>query len=253
MEYQWANVGRTTNGGSTVTTSTTGLDPVVSDTLGPEGNYLFVTPLTLDARANRIWLGGNFLFRGNDFGAAWVKAGQAMPDGGRVSAIAVSPADSSVILSGTHKGDIVRTQIGTDGTALQLSIRPRAGWVTSIAFDPRADNTIYATYGNFGGAHVYRSLDGGANWQSLDGSGAGSVPDIPVHSLVVDPDDPLRLYLGTDLGVMVSIDGGRTWMTEETGFGPAVTMWLSIVRATDGQKYLFAFTHGRGAWRVRLP
>ena len=30
--------------------------------------------------------------------------------------------------------------------------------------------------------------------------------------------DQQRLYLGTDLGVMVSIDGGRTWMTEETGF-----------------------------------
>ena len=64
---------------------------------------------------------------------------------------------------------------------------------------------------------------------------------------------PQRLYLGTDLGVMVSIDGGRTWMSEETGFGPAVTMWLSIVKTAEGQKYLFAFTHGRGAWRVRLP
>ena len=40
------------------------------------------------------------------------------------------------------------------------------------------------------------------------------------------------LYLGTDLGVMVSLDGGRTWMSEETGFGPAVTMWLQIVKAT---------------------
>ena len=36
------------------------------------------------------------------------------------------------------------------------------------------------------------------------------MPDIPVHSIVVDPDDSQRLYLGTDLGVMVSIDGGRT-------------------------------------------
>ncbi len=67
-----------------------------------------------------------------------------------------------------------------------------------------------------------------------------------------DPDDSQRLYLGTDLGVMVSIDGGRSWMTEETGFGPAVTMGLSIVRNPAGQKLLFAFTHGRGAWRVRL-
>ena len=63
---------------------------------------------------------------------------------------------------------------------------------------------LYATYGNFGGAHVYRSIDGGATWQSIDGSGSTGLPDIPVHSIVVDPDDSQRLYLGTDLGVMVS-------------------------------------------------
>jgi hypothetical protein len=39
---------------------------------------------------------------------------------------------------------------------------------------------------------------------------------------------------------------------EETGFGPAVTMWLSLIRTPAGQKQLFAFTHGRGAWRVTL-
>jgi hypothetical protein len=253
VEYQWANVGRTINGGTNVTISTTGLDPVVADTLGPDGNYLFVTPFTLDAAANRIWLGGNFLFRGNNFGASWAKTGDAMPDGGRVSAITVSPANNGVIVSGTHKGDIVRTLVGTDGNTMQSSTRPRAGWVTSIAFDPRSFNSVYATYGNFGGAHVYRSLDGGMSWQSIDGSGAGGLPDIPVHSVALDPDDPLRVYLGTDLGVIVSLDGGKTWMTEESGFGPAVTMWLSIVKTPGGAKYLFAFTHGRGAWRVRLP
>jgi hypothetical protein len=50
----------------------------------------------------------------------------------------------------------------------------------------------------------------------------------------------------------VSVDGGHTWMSEETGFGPAVTMWLSLIRTPAGQKLLFAFTHGRGAWRVTL-
>ena len=104
----------------------------------------------------------------------------------------------------------------------------------------------------FGGAHVFRSIDNGQTWRSLDGSGPTGLPDIPVHSIVVDPDDRQRLYLGTDLGVIVSIDGGQTWMSEETGFGPAVTMWLSLIRTPAGQKQLFAFTHGRGAWRVAL-
>ena len=51
------------------------------------------------------------------------------------------------------------------------------------------------------------------------------MPERSIGSL--RPDDRQRLYLGTDLGVMVSIDGGNTWMREATGFGPAVTMCRS--------------------------
>jgi hypothetical protein len=252
MEFQWASLGRTTNGGTNISTARIGLDPIVSSTLGPEGNYLFITPFASDASGDRIWLGGNFLYRGLNFGQTWQKVGNAMPDGARISAVAVSPGSATTIVVGTEKGDIVRTESVGDAPAVQLAARPRAGWVTAVAFDARDVNVLYATYGNFGGAHVWRSTNGGAAWQSIDGSGTTGVPDIPVHSIVVDPDDSQRLYLGTDLGVMVSIDGGRSWMTEETGFGPAVTMWLSLIRTPSGQKQLFAFTHGRGAWRVTL-
>lgn len=257
VEYQWANLGRTTNGGSTFDRSLTGLDPVISDTLGPDANYLFVTPFAMDsASPYRVWLGGASLYRSGSAGAApWSKVGPFALGGGLVSAVAVSPRSSQVVMTGSTTGEILWTRNGLDSPASVTfqSSRPRSGWVTSIAFDPRAENVVYATYGNFGGAHVYRSSDGGNSWQSLDGSGATAIPDIPVHSLVVDPDDSQRLYLGTDLGVVVSIDGGRSWMSEETGFGPAVTMWLAALRTPAGEKYLFAFTHGRGAWRARLP
>ena len=252
VEYQWANVGRTTNGGLNFNTARTGLDPVMTSTLGPEGNYLFIVPFTHDPGANNIWLGGDYLYRGSNFGQTWQKVGSQMPDGARISAIAVSSRRAGTLAVATDKGDIGRADGSGDTTALLRVGRPRSGWVTSLAFDPRDDNVLYATYGNFGGAHVFRSIDGGATWQSIDGSGAAGVPDVPVHSLVVDLDDSQRLYIGTDLGVMVSVDGGRSWMTEETGFGPAVTMWLSLIRTPSGQKQLFAFTHGRGAWRVNL-
>jgi len=257
VEFQWSNIGRTTNGGSTFDRSRTGLDLIVSDTLGPVANFLFVTPFAMDpAPPHRVWLGGTSLYRSGSAGAApWSKAGSSgWPGDGLVSAVTVSARSSQVVVAGTTAGDIIWTanaQAAPSAITFQSS-RPRAGWVTSVALDPRADSVVYATYGNFGGHHVYRSIDGGRTWQSLDGTGSEALPDIPVHALVVDPDDSQRLYLGTDLGVMISVDGGRSWMSEETGFGPAVTRWLSAVRTPLGEKYLFAFTHGRGAWRVAL-
>jgi hypothetical protein len=253
MEYQWASLGRTINAGLNISQSRTGLDPIFADNLGPEGNYLFIAPFTHDPVSNVIWLGGEFLYQGGSFGQSWSKVvSSRAPDGGRISAIAISPGGTTVF-AGTDRGHILRTTNATQPVAAITfsTTQPRQGWVTSIAVD--ADSgAVYATYGNFGGAHVFRSTDSGASWQSLDGSGSTGLPDIPVHSIVVDPDDQQRLYLGTDLGVMVSIDGGQTWMSEETGFGPAVTMWLSLNRTSAGQKQLFAFTHGRGAWRVNL-
>jgi hypothetical protein len=59
------------------------------------------------------------------------------------------------------------------------------------------------------------------------------------------------LYVGTDIGVFVSLNGGLTWARENTGFSNTVVESLSI--GSFGSKLaLFAFTHGRGGWRVAL-
>jgi uncharacterized protein (TIGR03437 family) len=94
-------------------------------------------------------------------------------------------------------------------------------------------------------------VDAGVTWREIDGSGAGTLPDIPVNCIVPDPTNPLRLYLGTDMGVFVSIDGGATWAVENNGFANAPIESLSLL-TTGGTTWLFAFTHGRGAHRVAL-
>jgi hypothetical protein len=158
-------------------------------------------------------------------------------------------SNGDVVLGGTAEGHIVRTSQGTQAnsaTPWQIT-RPREGFVSWIAFDPSDPNVVYATYAGFGGTHVWMSTDAGVSWAPRD----STLPDMPVHSLAVDPTRPNRLYLGTDLGVFVSLDRGLSWAVENTGFANAVTETVLVGQGVNGPA-VYAFTHGRGAWRADL-
>ena len=213
-----------------------------------DAGFLLVAPLVMDPTdAQRLWTGGSRLWRSNDQGDTWSAAGA--PVAASISAIAVAPSDPNFVLAGTKAGVIHRTAIGltTTPTTAWLSVTPRTGYVSSLAFDPTNANVAYATYSTFGGIHVYKTLNAGATWADADGTGVTGIPDIPVHTVVVDPVDTQRLYAGTDLGVFVSLNGGTTWAVENTGFAKVITESLVVNGAN-----LYAFTHGRGAWRVPL-
>jgi len=122
-----------------------------------------------------------------------------------------------------------------------------------VIYDPLDENIAYATYSSFGGEHVWKSTDGGVSFFAIDGQGAGRLPDLPVHSLAIDPLNTDHLYIGTDLGVFFSRDGGLNWQVETTGFGSAIVEQLVVNHPEDGgTTYLFAFTYGRGVWRAPL-
>ncbi len=239
-EYQYANLFRSTNGGLSFVRKTSGL---------ANQEFLFVTPFVLDANfPRRLWIGGRYMWRTTNRGDNWLAASAPLPS--LVSAIAVQPGNSDVVLAGTKDGHIVRTTSATTATAAtQWNVqRPREGFVSWIAFDPTEKNVAYATYAGFGGTHLWMSTDAGATWTARD---SASLPDMPIHSLAVDPTRPNRLYLGTDLGVFVSLDRGLTWAVENTGFANAVTETVLIGAGVNGPA-VYAFTHGRGAWRAEL-
>ena len=54
-----------------------------------------------------------------------------------------------------------------------------------------------------------------------------------------------------DRTVPYNVDDGATWAQENAGFGNIVTESLHLQRE-GAKRMLYAFTHGRGAWRVRL-
>lgn len=235
-EYQWASIAR--------------IDPTNHYKLtaiypGLTGKFLFITPYVLDPNdSSRLWLGGENVFSSPDRGSTWgIVSGKT---DGTVSAIAATPLRANRILAGTTSGSIIRNDDAVSGheSTAWPSAHPRDGWVSSLTFDPANADVAYATYAGFGGgAHVWRTADGGASWSAI----GGDLPDIPAHTLAVYGN---RLFLGTDLGVFVSLDGGAHWSVE-SNFPPVITKTLQVARRGNADA-LFAFTHGRGAWRGDL-
>ena len=220
--------------------------------------FQFVPPFLMDpTNSQRLWIGGYFLWRTENGAASWTQAGATFKPG-QVSAIAQSSANPDRVLIATDLGNIYRldnARSANSSTPWVSNVQPRNGYVAWLAFDPTNPNIAYATYSSFDGAagdaHVYKSTDGGTTWSPIDGSGAAGIPDIPVHTIVVDPSNTARLYIGTDLGVFTTIDSGNTWLKENTGFANVSTEAL-VLNTANGVARLYAFTHGRGAWRVPL-
>lgn len=217
--------------------------------IGLNDDFLFITPFVIDPNQHtRLWIGGRSMWRSNDSATTWTRVSAQLP--GRVSAVAVAPGNASLVLAGTNSGEIARNAnaLASNGTTAWQLATPRSGFVSSINFDPVDANVVYATYAGFGGQHVWKSIDAGVTWASIDGL---FLPDIPVHSLAIDPTRRDRLFLGTDLGVFVSTNGGNTWAVENTGFAAVVTEWITIGQGARGPA-IYAFTHGRGVWRAEL-
>ncbi|MBL8204070.1 MAG: hypothetical protein JNM09_07560 [Blastocatellia bacterium] len=210
---------------------------------------LFIAPLTIDpSNSLQLWTGGEKIWRTGNGAASWVEA--ASTGGLQVGCIAVSALDSNYVIAGTSGGSIYYSG-GAISKGSWLYTTPRNGFVSGVAFDPFDKRAFYAVYSTFGGSHVYRVSDLGSQWIAIDGQGTGRLPDIPVNSIAVDPSNSSRLFIGTDLGVFSSTDKGNTWAVENTRFANVAVESL-IINTVNGVTSLYAFTHGRGVWRVVL-
>lgn len=217
---------------------------------------VFIPPFAMDPNnSQRLWFGGARAWRTDNAATAWSAASTLFNSGNdRVTAIAVATGNSNLVLMAGNSGSnrIHRTTSATTATsATAWTSTAVTGYVAALAFAPSDSNIAYAAIATFGAPHVLKSIDGGATWANASGGGGGALPDIPALSIVVHPGDPNQVYIGTDIGVFNTQDGGSNWAAEITSFPNVSTEWLQIIGSGNAAQ-LFAFTHGRGAFKLSL-
>jgi photosystem II stability/assembly factor-like uncharacterized protein len=154
---------------------------------------------------------GSGLYRSSDGGATWTRLqGHGLPGGilGRIDVV-VSGADPRRVYAmieakdaGLYRSDdagLTWRLINNDGR-----VRQRAWYFSKIYADPKSVDTLYAV--NTG---LLKSTDGGKTFALVSATHGDH------HALWIDPSDPNRLINGNDGGASVSLDGGKTWSTQE--------------------------------------
>ena len=271
----------TADAGAGIQSCSKGIDCLAQDfnvvvsgaTLGGDMG-LFSTPYVLDPQASsRMLVGTCRLWRGNSNGSGFTAVsynfdtGADTPCGGGeenlISAVAtggtpVGAAGSPVIYAGTVAGRIFVTTDASAGADPWYDATPaETGYpISSLVLDAAdaTGRTVYAGGMGFGVPHVWMSTDAGLSWTDL----TGDLPDAPLNSLLLDPDDHQLLYAGTDLGVFsaqITGAGNVTWQELDipaAGTLPNVPVTQLTMFRGDALKVLRAATYGRGAWELIL-
>jgi hypothetical protein len=183
-----------------------------------------------------------------------------------INGVKYSPKYQSVAMVGTNDANVwIGFNLGT-GTQAQanwvdvtgnntiLPLRP----VLGVALDPSVTAANlpvgYAGIGGFNAntpstaGHVFQvtcTADCGSfTWADK----TGNLPDIPVDSIIVNPNNAQQVFAGTDWGVYYTDDitaGSPTWQRFENGIPHAMVWDMQIDR---GSTTLSVWTRSRGAY-----
>jgi hypothetical protein len=164
-----------------------------------------------------------------------------------------SPIRPGLLYAGTDDGRVWVSR-NDGGTWEELTGRfpgvPAGTYVSRIEPSPHDSMTFFVTFDNHRNGdykpYVYATNDFGRTFRSI----AANLPADGVNYVHVVRQDPVKasiLYLGMDVGVFVSVNGGASWQRFMTGL-PTVPVHDLRVHPRDHE--LIAATHGRGIWIV---
>jgi hypothetical protein len=129
---------------------------------------------------------------------------------------------------------------------------PKNSWVSWIQASNFDAGTAFATFDRhtFGdmAPYCYKTTDFGKTWQPLVTPAAAGPVKGYAHVIKQDVVKQDLLFLGTEFGLWISIDGGKTWGQFKGNHFPNVAVRDLAIQPRDNE--LVLATHGRGIWIV---
>lgn len=164
-----------------------------------------------------------------------------------LTAVSESPFKFGLIYVGTDDG---RVHVTKDGGGFWTEITkglPYNKHVSRIVASKYDESTVYLTLNgrrddDFAD-YIYKSTDYGKTWVDI----SGNIPGGPVNVVREDPKNKDILYVGTDLGVYVTLNGGKEWHVLANGL-PTCFVWDLIIHPRDNT--LVIATNGRGMYVI---
>ena len=235
------------------------------------------TPIVVSpTNKGTLYIGAQFLFRSRDRGDTWERISpdlttndpekQKQEESGGVTvdnssaeehttiySISESRFDPNTIWVGTDDGNLQLTRDGGKSwTNLVRNVKglPPSSWVSWVEASKHDAGTAYAAFDRhtLGDMNpwVYRTADFGRTWTRVVGPEQG----VRGYAHVIREDLVRKdlLFLGTEVGLWISVDAGKTWAEFKGSDFPAVAVRDIQIQPRDGD--LVLGTHGRGIWIV---
>lgn len=244
--------------------------------LPPQFRWNWNSPLVMSPTdPNTVYVGSSYLFKSEDGGETWriispdltkndprtrnstnsgglTKDATGAENHNTIYTIDQSPLDENVIWVGTDDGNV---QLTLDGGASWTEVGrniegvPRERWVSRVEASNFDEATAYVTFDRHWwddtAPYVFKTTDYGTTWHDITGDIPRENPGNTIHTIVEDLRNPDLLFVGTEFGVFVTLDGGTSWARFMQNLPPVAVRDL-VIHPRDHD--LVAGTHGRSIW-----
>ena len=249
---QFNNFSRSINGGGAWRNATAGIDDQ-----GPFWSQLENSKMSPD----RIFtVGSSGVWRSDNFGESWepTRINDDRWSFTNFMSVEVSIADPDVIWAGGALAEDRRIFVSSDGGdsfgATEFYSEVILGNASGLSTHPTDNQTAFAMFSFQGRPKILRTTDLGQTWEDItgfadsqDGRSTRGFPDVAVNKVFVFPNDINRIWAGTEIGIVESLDGGESWQVMDNDMG-AVNIYDMILQ----DEQIVIATYGRGIWTATV-